>query len=651
MKSYIFDLFDDSQFTFKDYTRIQDAEFWTSDKDANLSFKIARQGFIINAATINLYNKTDKSLILEQPMTITNNEARFKMPVDIIKHFGEWSVQVIFNGLHTSPAVSFSVFRKLGDSLPEKIGLLHEWEDLHDEVKDFVAEIEGFTLEEFVALKMGEEMSNLEVNYATRLTGLEQKDNQLTAQLAQTVERQNTETYNLLFPPESINAPKGNGVSDDTQSIQAIFDYCIDGDTVIVPKAIFRLTDTVRIKRAIKLIMQGEFVFDHPNLGLLVKNDEAKGNFGTNQPNIHTLDLEINVSRVKGKDYDFFESCVGVEIWNAYSSYFKIKKIEGNYVGLKLIGNKYGTGYEGTTYCRFDLGIIDSRMYNIVAETANSGYVTQNQFYSGSLRGSRIVVENSAHVFLNNLGTTVINENTFFGVSLEGSFKIGIKGHRANSNHFAYNRYELPSIVHLFHFEQSRFNTFVGGYMSDHMRNGKYSDNVGSGFSHNEVNFIDFRLGSVKYYDKKFYITPNGSETSAQSPGNNGVQLAFLPEQWDIEIIKNGYSESSQPETSTRYVVDKKMLVHLNTNDHFNLGLVFNSTIVEAIRIINPPTHSKSFIISLSDPRISVPIEVSSQFNSLIDLTGGNGVIASGKRYVKCFYRATDNRIYIESYH
>lgn len=60
-----------------------------------------------------------------------------------------------------------------------------EWAQMADEARNFVDEIKDVTVDQFVELKMGEELANLEVNYATRLTGLEQKDNQLTAQLAQ----------------------------------------------------------------------------------------------------------------------------------------------------------------------------------------------------------------------------------------------------------------------------------------------------------------------------------------------------------------------------------------------------------------------------------------------------------------------------------
>ncbi|WP_373705824.1 M14 family metallopeptidase, partial [Jeotgalibaca porci] len=49
-----------------------------------------------------------------------------------------------------------------------------------------VDQIEDFTLESFVENKMGEELANLEVNYAGRLTGLESADQSITAQLDQT---------------------------------------------------------------------------------------------------------------------------------------------------------------------------------------------------------------------------------------------------------------------------------------------------------------------------------------------------------------------------------------------------------------------------------------------------------------------------------
>lgn len=62
-----------------------------------------------------------------------------------------------------------------------------EWAQMADEARNFVDEIKGVTVDQLVELKMGEELQNLEVNYATRLTGLESNDANLTAQLAQKV--------------------------------------------------------------------------------------------------------------------------------------------------------------------------------------------------------------------------------------------------------------------------------------------------------------------------------------------------------------------------------------------------------------------------------------------------------------------------------
>lgn len=70
----------------------------------------------------------------------------------------------------------------------KKARLSADMTTLTEEAKAFVEQIEGFTLEQFVENKMGQELANLEVNYATRLTGLEQKDNQLAAQLAQIIQ-------------------------------------------------------------------------------------------------------------------------------------------------------------------------------------------------------------------------------------------------------------------------------------------------------------------------------------------------------------------------------------------------------------------------------------------------------------------------------
>lgn len=209
------DLFDQRPYSQQSVKQLSNPEFWTSDTEAFLVFKLFNN-VVPDSATLNLYNRDDKSLVVDLPMVINNQDVELKLTDEIIAHFGSWSAQTVFSidgESYTASTVSFSVGRELGADLPERLGLIEDWKNLNDEVKSFVAEIEGFTLDQFVELKMGEELQNLEVNYATRLTGLESNDANLTAQLAQTADY----AQNNLRPDKKENMCIVTFTSDDAQ--------------------------------------------------------------------------------------------------------------------------------------------------------------------------------------------------------------------------------------------------------------------------------------------------------------------------------------------------------------------------------------------------------------------------------------------------
>lgn len=143
-----------------------------------------------STATVLLFMK-DGSFFQNTDVTRFNNIFSYVIKPNQAKHKGVAQVQlVVKNGSveNASPLMEVDIVGGL-ESKPIVEREIQDWTSLTAEAKAFVEQIEGFTLESFVENKMGQELANLEVNYATRLTGLEQKDNQLTAQLAQSVEK------------------------------------------------------------------------------------------------------------------------------------------------------------------------------------------------------------------------------------------------------------------------------------------------------------------------------------------------------------------------------------------------------------------------------------------------------------------------------
>lgn len=154
-----------------------------------------------------------------------------------------------------------------------------EWAQMADATRDFVDEIKDKTVDEFVELKMGEELQNLEANYATRLTGLESNDQNLTAQLAQTNNRLDGVTINAAYPPipfskitsdanyynaatfkyykdESMTIPS----TDNKEMLQALVDFVHQkgGGTVLIPEGNFVFRSQINWRTKVSLVGAGK---------------------------------------------------------------------------------------------------------------------------------------------------------------------------------------------------------------------------------------------------------------------------------------------------------------------------------------------------------------------------------------------------------
>lgn len=162
----------------------------SNDKDSTqITFNlldVAPEELSGSSASILLYME-DGSFFQKSDVTINRNSVIYTMKPEETRHSGNTKVQIVLNKgtVQTASLIyNFEIERGL-EKFPIVEKEIQDWTSLTAEAKAFVEQIKDFTLEGFVENKMGEELANLETNYATRLTGLEQKDNQLTAQLAQ----------------------------------------------------------------------------------------------------------------------------------------------------------------------------------------------------------------------------------------------------------------------------------------------------------------------------------------------------------------------------------------------------------------------------------------------------------------------------------
>ncbi len=161
-------------------------------------------------ASVMLYMQ-DGSFFQSSDVVIDRNTIIYTMKPEETKHSGSTKVQIVLKkgSIQTASIIyNFDIDRGL-EKYPITEVMIQDWTTLTAEAKAFVEQIEGFTLEQFVENKMGQELANLEINYATRLTGLEQKDLSLTAQLADTIEQVNQAVTGVTTDSEVILARAG----------------------------------------------------------------------------------------------------------------------------------------------------------------------------------------------------------------------------------------------------------------------------------------------------------------------------------------------------------------------------------------------------------------------------------------------------------
>ncbi len=161
-------------------------------------------------ATVLLFMK-DGSFFQNTDVTRVNNTFVYTIKPNQAKHSGVAQAQLVVKiGAveNASPLMELEIVGGL-ETKPIVERDIQDWTSLTAEAKAFVDQIEDFTLESFVENKMGEELANLEVNYAGRLTGLESNDASLTAQLAQTEYEANRKRRLEDLEPEVLLAIQG----------------------------------------------------------------------------------------------------------------------------------------------------------------------------------------------------------------------------------------------------------------------------------------------------------------------------------------------------------------------------------------------------------------------------------------------------------
>lgn len=359
---------------------------------------------------------------------------------------------------------------------------------------------------------------------------------------------------------------KGDGVTDDTDAIKKAVEFCEQGKILYFPQGDYLTTDTIVIDKAIHLNMQGKIICNHDKTGIRYLSSKTSGTFGAIYDNGITINSSFNV--IRKKEFSQISSSIGIEIVNCFNGKFDLKNITEHYLGVKLIAKKIGTGYSAITYCNFRLGRLNNYFENLRGICEGSGWLTQNTFFGGNWTCDN-KESSTRHVTFENNGTSVIDANLFFNCSFEGFVKECITFKKVFSNTFYNCRFEMPTCEKLFVFSKdSRFNVISNCFgVSGFMRDNKFSDNEDSKHSTgNKVEFNDYLLGDINYYDGIFYITPIRNTDEHYGNTTNGVKLGNIPKDWTIKFNVNGLIENLVTSSSDN-TVDGKVTVDFNRSD------------------------------------------------------------------------------------
>lgn len=203
-----------------------------------------------------------------------------------------------------------------------------------------------------------------------------------------------------------------DGVNDDTIYINNAIDYANDNGVKAVMVGSFYITDTIVIKCDLDASL-ASFVYNGSGIAVKVHT----GNIDDDVTNkVIRLPEVIQQNKVVG-----VFTGTGVQCSNMIECRVFVKRIFGFENGLHITGEGRGNSYN-----EYYLGKLDTNKINLLLEPLDeTGYVTENTFYSGRLRyesNEGTGVSGTRQLAIINFSATsfVSNNNVFIKPSLEG---------------------------------------------------------------------------------------------------------------------------------------------------------------------------------------------------------------------------------------
>lgn len=203
-----------------------------------------------------------------------------------------------------------------------------------------------------------------------------------------------------------------DGVTDDTAIIQIALDAAAALNVILKARGTFAISSTITINSNIDF---SEATFNYTGAtGTAIRVGNSTP-YLIRQRDI-SLPRVINTTKTT-TGWGTVTGSVGIEFINLYSCRLDVPYIKNFETGLKLTA----ASSNGTSYNDIYLGHLDNNKVNMLLAPAATGWVNQNNTWSGRCShdsSEGVQVAGTRHVTIA-LGTNIVNGNSWWGTSLE----------------------------------------------------------------------------------------------------------------------------------------------------------------------------------------------------------------------------------------
>lgn len=202
----------------KPYRQVKDVDFFNQDDEAHLIFKLL-DSFKPSEMTVLLFNKDDDSLINES-VQIQNKEYSYHLRNEIIKHSGNWIVQLVFiheGKRYVSQALEFTVKGDIMDGKEPSLEIIEDWENFLKNAEAIKTELANKTDE---ASQLISRLDNAEVRLNQLMNQAEGFVNNENQRKQNEQQRKQNESERQLNEDERQNNETQRQSNEDTRQQQ-----------------------------------------------------------------------------------------------------------------------------------------------------------------------------------------------------------------------------------------------------------------------------------------------------------------------------------------------------------------------------------------------------------------------------------------------